>query len=440
MGMVPVMAEPRGDSPSELGARLASARCTAARGLRRRSVDSILDALDRVISNWLAPDSQLRRRADTELPEVTGFSAATIAHGLPILLAPLRADAIGRLLDTELGDRRVLDGLRGGGRALGPPLIAHVLSGNIPGLAAAPLLLSLAIKSAVLIKPAAGDPLFPQLFAASIAEVDAELGHCVVVAPWRGGDAAVEAAVFQDADLVVASGSDAAVAAIQARVARRFIGHGHKISFAVIGRERLEDDAAARQLARRLAYDVSLWDQHGCLSPQLCYIEAGGHVRPAQFAEMLASALAAYVQELSPRRLSFDEQTAVQRFRQDAEWGGATSATVLASADSTDWTVSVESDARFRPSCLNRCIRLKVVERLVALPPALSAHRRHLEAAAVAVGPARARELAEMLAACGVHRICPIGTMQAPPLAWRQGGRPRVAEWVEWTMEDSGEG
>ena len=97
----------------------------------------------------------------------------------------------------------------------------------------------------------------------------------MLVAPWRGGDADVEAIVFGEADLVVASGSDAAIAAIQARVARRFIGHGHKISFAVIGRERLDDDAAARQLARRLAYDVSLWDQQGCLSPQLCYIESG---------------------------------------------------------------------------------------------------------------------------------------------------------------------
>ena len=59
-----------------------------------------------------------------------------------------------------------------GRRALGPPLIVHVLSGNIPGLAAVPVLLSLAVKSAVLIKPAAGDPLFPELLAASIAEVD----------------------------------------------------------------------------------------------------------------------------------------------------------------------------------------------------------------------------------------------------------------------------
>jgi hypothetical protein len=437
--MVPIMAEPRTPSPSELPARLDALRCAAQRHLRRRPVASILGVLDRVIANWLDPDYDLRRRAEADLPGVTGFSAATISHGLPLLLAPLRAAAIGALLDLELGDRSVLDRLCGGRRALGPPLIAHVLSGNIPGLAAVPVLLSLALKSAVLIKPAAGDPVFPELLAASLREVDAELAECVLVTPWRGGDTDVESTVFREADLVVASGSDAAIAAIRGRVVRRFIGHGHKVSFAVIGRECLDDEATARDLARRLAYDVSLWDQQGCLSPQLCYVESGGTHSPAQFAEMLAQALAAWASTLPPRRSSFDEQAAVQGFRQEAEWRSDGPAAVLASPGSTEWTVSVEPDARFVPSCLQRCIRLKVVESVDLLPAALAPHRRHLEAAGVAVDGARVARVAAMLAECGVHRVCPVGTMQLPTLMWRQGGRPRVGEWAEWmTVEGDG--
>jgi hypothetical protein len=437
MGMVPLMTDSRPSSPAELRVCIDRLRDAAQRTIRRRPVASILSALEQVIVNWLRADSHVRRRTEAELPGVTGFSAAMIRHGLPLLLEPLNGGAIGALLDAELGDRRLLDHLCSGRRVLGPPLMAHVLAGNIPGLAAVPVLLSLAIKSAVLIKPAAGDPLFPQLLAASIAEVDADLGQCVVVAGWRGGDRDNEAIAFADADLVVASGSDAAIAAIQAQVARRFIGHGHKISLAAIGRDRLADDGAASVLARRLAYDVSLWDQQGCLSPQLCYIESGGCVSAARFAEMLAHALGEYTAQLPPRRLSFDEHAAVQLFRQEAEWCGAAAATVLTSPGSTDWTVSVEPDARFMPSCLNRCLRLKVVESLGVLATALPPHRRHLEAAGIAVGPARAAELGEMLAACGVHRICPIGTMQRPPLAWRQGGRPRVGDWVDWTTEES---
>jgi len=316
------------------------------------------------------------------------------------------------------------------------PLIAHVLAGNIPGLAAAPVLLSLAIKSAVLVKCAAGDTVTPPLVAQSIGAADAELGECVVVADWRGGDHAVDSLAFASADLVVAAGSDAAIAAIAAQVSGPFIGHGHKISFAVIDRESLGDGPAVQTLAHRLAYDVSLWDQQGCLSPQLCYVESGGRVAPRHFAELLADELGQWARELPGRRLSFEERAAVQRFRQEAEWqpgGGG----LLASADSADWTISIEPDALFVPTCLNRCIRLKVIDDLSALPAALAPHLRHLEAAGVGLAGARAEALAECLTTCGVHRICALGTMQLPDLSWRPDGRARVAEWVEWLSAGS---
>jgi len=306
------------------------------------------------------------------------------------------------------------------------------MSGNIPGLAAVPMLLSLAVKSPVLVKSAAGDPIFAALFAASISEIDEELGRCLLVTHWRGGDQVIEAVAFAEADLVVASGSDAAIAAIAPRVPGRFIGHGHKVSFAAIARECLTDEHAARSLARRLAYDVSLWDQQGCLSPQLCYVEREGRFTPLQFGELLAQELSQYAAELPPRRLSLEDQARVRRFRQEAEWGARGSIALLASPDSTDWTVAIEPDIAFVPTCLDRCIRLKAVASLSDLTTALAPHRRHLEAAGIAVGAQQLPELVEMLGACGVHRICSIGKMQEPSLSWRQGGRPRVAEWLEW--------
>ena len=422
-------AEPLELSPPELRVAIDAARLAAAR-LRGRPVEEVLAALDQVIVKWLQPDSEWRQRAQQVLPATTGFSPEMIHHGLPLLLEPLRAEAVRVLMESELGDQRVVDEVHVGRRAIGPGLIAHVLSGNIPGLAAAPIVLSLALKSAVLIKSATGDRRFPMLFAASIRDVDPELAQCLVVTHWRGGEAAMEEVAFSMADLVVASGSDAAIAAIAKRVPGRFIAHGHKVSFAVIGRECLGNAAAAHDLALRLAYDVALWDQHGCLSPQLCYIESDGTVTPDQFAALLADALANSARELPARTLSFDEKAAVLRFRQATEW--CTTRTLLTSNESTDWTISIEPDAEFLPSCLNRCIRLKVIRSVTDLVTALAPHRHHLEAVGMAVGAERAAAITDMLVTTGVHRICPLGTMQTPTLAWRQGGRPRVAEWVEW--------
>ncbi len=426
-------------NPAVLGAALARARQRAAQSLRIRSVSDLLATLDRVIAQWLRPDSPLRQEAETLLPAATGFSAPMVKHGLPLLLAPLRADSIRNLLNLELGDFRVLD-QTGDRRAAGPSLVAHVMAGNIPGLAAVPMLLSLALKSAVLIKSAAGDPIFPVLFARSIAQVDAELGACVLVTYWRGGDQELEATALGTADLVIASGSDAAVTALAGRAGGRFIGHGHKVSFAAIGAEVLRDVPASADLARRLAYDICVWDQQGCLSPQICYVEAGAGVSPKAFAGQLAQALSDYATALPPRQLSFDEQAAVLRFRQQAEWDQTQTLALVVSPGTTDWSISVEQGARFVPTCLNRCVRVQVVNDLSELPPVLRPHRRHLEAAGLAVGASRAREVSAMLADCGVHRICPIGTMQLPPLSWQQGGRPRVADWVEWTTVEKERG
>jgi hypothetical protein len=419
-------------TPAKLQESIARA-LKAAQRLRQRPVDDVIAMLDSTVARFLRADDPLRLQAEAQLPGVTGFSSSMIRHGLPRLLEPLRGADIAGLLDAELGNRRVLDGWCDGRRAHGPGLVVHVLSGNIPALGAAPTLLSLALKSAVLVKPAAGDPLFPELLQAALTGVDPDLAECVVVAPWRGGDLEIEDAVFAMADLVVASGSDAAIAAIRSRVPGRFIGHGHKVSFAVVGRECLSDEQSAADVARRLAYDVTLWDQQGCLSPQLCYVEAGGGVSLATFADLLGEALSVLTQELPPRALSFEEKAAILRFRQEAEWSDGAS---LLSSQGTEWSISVEPGYDLKPTCLNRCLRLMKIDNVHHLGETLSCHRRYLEAAGLACNAARLPAIAALLSEAGVHRVCRLGTMQTPSLSWRQSGRPRVAEWVEWTSTE----
>jgi hypothetical protein len=112
---------------------------------------------------------------------------------------------------------------------------------------------------------------------------------------------------------------------------------------------------------------------------------------------------------------------------------------LLASPDATDWSISVEAGADFLPTCLNRCIRLKVISDLSELPLALAPHRRQLEAVGLAVEAGRLAPLSDMLARSGLHRICSIGQMQRPPLSWQQSGRPRVSDWVRWTVVENGE-
>jgi hypothetical protein len=61
---------------------------------------------------------------------------------------------------------------------------------------------------------------------------------------------------------------------------------------------------------------------------------------------------------------------------------------------------------------------------------ALQPVRSFLQGAGLACPTSRQEDVVHLLTRAGVSRICPLGEMQRPPLAWRQSGRPRIADWV----------
>lgn len=418
--------EPAPLTPDELRAEVAAAE-RAAESLRWRPVGSILASLTRVVDHWLAPDSEEFARAVSVLHDVTGFSVPVLRRGLQAHFAALSGDAIGTLLDHELGDRLRLD------RDLRRRHFAsatHYMAGNLPGLAIWPMLLTLALRSVPLIKSALGDPYLPAALARSIAAIDPELGRCVVVHDWRGGLDPCDF-IVDVTPLLVVMGSDETIRFLAARAAgKRGILHGTRISFAVVTRAIAADDAAADAAARELALDMAQWDQFGCLSPQLAFVEADAATFE-RFAARLGEALDRMSIELPPRRLTLEDRTAIGTFRQSVAWDASGAGdTLLVPPDSTAWSLSLEHTPRFRPSAPNRCARLVRLDRLEQMMPLLAENQRHLECAGIAADPLVAPALRNLLEHAGVPRVCPVGVMQTPTLAWRQGGRPRIADWL----------
>jgi hypothetical protein len=95
--------------------------------------------------------------------------------------------------------------------------------------------------------------------------------------------------------------------------------------------------------------------------------------------------------------------------------------------------VVYEADPQFQASCLNRFVYVKPVDELESALQAADAIRDRISTVAIAASAARASELAQRLAAWGATRICPVGSMQAPPVTWRHDGRPGLNALVRWT-------
>jgi hypothetical protein len=422
-------------------ARVAAALLDArAQHLAVMPIDLVVSTIDTVAGRFADPDDPLRRTAAAALPAITGFDPRMVGLILDRMAADWRAPGLHRLLDAELAGGVALDRFvaKSGGvraRAFGPRLAFHLFAGNVPGVAVTALVRSLLVRAAAFGKTASGEPLLAPLFARALAEAAPDLGACVAAVYWPGGERTLEAEAFAAADAVVIHGGRDAVADVRARapVHVRLVDHGPRIAFGAVAREAIADDAAAAHAAAAAALAVATFDQQGCVSPHLIYVEEGGTIDAAAFAARLAHALAALEAELPRGSISPAEAAAIQQARTAAEFGAfAGRPAVVHAGPGTTYTVVFEPDPGFRASCLNRFVRVKPVARLEQLPELLAPYRAVLQSAGLAAPPERWDALAAALGASGVNRIASFETLPWPPPDGHHDGRGALSELVRW--------
>ena len=102
------------------------------------------------------------------------------------------------------------------------------------------------------------------------------------------------------------------------------------------------------------------------------------------------------------------------------------------SSESTAWTIILESDPRFQASCLNRFVYIKAVPDVETALHGAEPIREQVSTVGLACGPDERTELTRRFSRWGARRICPLGEMQNPPLAWRHDGRPALGDLLTW--------
>ena len=275
-------------------------------------------------------------------------------------------------------------------------------------------MLSLVVRSPALVKPASRDPATPALVAAALAEIDPILGRCIAVVPLDTGDESSMRA-FLASDCVVASGSDATLDAVRARLGpgQQFVGYGHRFSVAAVGA-----DALDASTAEALALDVSLWDQLGCMSPIAIYAVGSAAAAREAFAEELAQALARRERVAPLGEIDAASGALVRHEREEARMRLAGTPTGrLLEGEDLRWTVVLEPDARARPAPLHRFVRIHPVSSPEELAAALAPVLDQLSTVAIA-------GLERPSLGLDPARLCDPGRMQCPPLGAPHDGRP----------------
>lgn len=434
-------------SPAMLAEACQALKQNRARYLLPRTTTDVVKLLDEVGADWLRPDSRFRRLALEHGPVQTGFSRPILERGLDGFFRQLTAENLRALLRQDLGDEYRLDLMipendaegtpsARSAMAVGPEFVMHIAAGNLPNPTLMSMVLGLLTRSAQLVKCASGATFLPRLFAHSLYEADHKVGACLEVAEWPGGHQALESAVLAEIDCLTVTGSNETLAEVRNRLPAnvRFLGYGHRASLGYITREVLREETIS-SLVSQAADDVVAWDQHGCLSPHVIYVEERGQVESDKFAERLALELK--VREATEPRgavsVAAAGAIASKRALYETLAVHRADAKIWASTGSTAWTVVFEHDVRMQLSCLNRFIYVKPVPDLAAVLQGIDSLRGKISTLGLAAGADRTRELAPIFARWGVSRICPLGQMQNPPLTWRHDGRPALGDLITWT-------
>jgi hypothetical protein len=435
-------------TPETLARWIEHLKAARAKHLANRSTATTLRSLGRVVDRFIDPRSRQRREAAEALARTGTFSAPMVSQALDDAFQPLARGGFTRWLSGELGSAQTLDRpMPGPGgtrrRAHGPEWMLQIYAGNVPTLPVLPLFSALLLKSALLAKTAAQEPLFAPLLARAIAEVDPELGACMAIAWWKGGQAELDDVVLARAPAILAFGGETSIASIAnaANPAAALVLQGPKVSIGYIGAGAMRR-GTLYALAARAAHDVALYDQQGCLSPHGYYVERGGMVAPVAFAEALGAALDEASRRLPRRDPVPADAASVQMTRAQGALDAATGrvARVLESERGTEWTVILESEgrARFEPGPRHRVVRIQAVSGVEEFVRAVAGAERYIEAIAVEERGARRERLIERLAALGIPRIAAVGALQRPTPLGTHGGVTRLHPFVRWTTIDAG--
>lgn len=211
---------------------------------------------------------------------------------------------------------------------------------------------------------------------------------------------------FEDAEVVVVSGSDETIRAVESQATGRVVGYGHKVSFSITD---ASSDVAAH------ARDVVMWRQQGCFSLR-GIVFVGNAQESRNFCTALATQIGHYETswDAAPTELDLQQRAqaiGVAEFR--AEIFRAENGFVELGEAPIDgvWRAPFAVQVK-------RVDSLKDVKGAVVIP------QRHVQ------GVSTNLTIASLAQEMGATRICLPGELQAPEAEWRHDGLPNIGVLV----------
>ena len=264
--------------------------------LHELSSDEIISFLQKVREKW-KKGNKLRDMAQEYVQESTGYSKEMVDFALQQIEDFLSEDYLNLLLESELGNKKLVDNwlVRGEAYVHCQPkgAVLHILAGNAPVISVVSLLRGLLTKNISFLKMASEDLVTLSHFVQTFREVDPEhpITKSVSVVYWKHSNTDLLGRFIEISDILCVWGGGDAVQTIKDHSAgKEVLEFGPRRGIQLIGKEVFSDKESLKEAAKKAAHDLVIFDQEACFSPQICFIE-GSKEDAKKFSEKLENAL-----------------------------------------------------------------------------------------------------------------------------------------------------
>ena len=227
------------------------------------------------------------------------------------------------------------------------------------------------------------------------------------------------------ADVRIAWGGRDAVQSVAAYPSRydcETVIFGPKLSFSVIGREMLSDEQSVKKLARRMAVDVSVFDQTGCASSHNLFIEKGGVVSPERFCEVLDEAMRKTEIQIPKPTMSPEQVSAIHSIRGVYDFCGK-----VYGSDTMSYSILFDEKTELHAPVYSRVLFVHAVDSIDESLPFVT---EDIQTIGVETSQEKALEFAQKAIRKGAARFPQIGRMLNFEMPW--DGIVLIDRIVKW--------
>ncbi len=306
------------------------------------------------------------------------------------------------------------------------------MAGNVVTLPMFSFIPSLITKNVTLLKLADGNATEMHAVLALLASIKtetvdgAELMKSLAVIWFDYTDRSINEAMSLAADAKVMWGGEAAIKGITSLPRYEHckeIVYGPKYSFGVISRNHIESATGLDSTVTAFIRDSAIFDQRGCSSPQIVFIEKNNKYTLKELAEKFAAAY-----RRLPPKPDLDAYTTVRIVNIRAEYALDPNRDVIASEDGANWTLLLDNTPELKEAIQSRTLYLTEVNSWHEIIPLINPK---VQTIGIAFDTTEeALEFADAASLAGAVRCVRPGLMNVHDYPW--DGKYLINELVRW--------